>query len=186
LASCLVHYSRARLIVNLLPLLQQATALRRIASVFAAGKEGPIHVTDIQAWKVPMLSQRGHASSLVTSTLEALAKKAPDVSFIHGFSGPVKSGIVRGAKGAAMFLIKVVFMVIGPLIFIPNEESGERHLFLATSARYPAGMGGDAAPGVPLAGGVAVARGTSGEAGNGVYSVDWGGEISTIYTSLAS
>jgi hypothetical protein len=109
-------------------------------------------------------------------SLEALAKKAPDVSFIHDFPGPVKSGIARGTKGAAMSILKVVFMVIGPLIYIPNQESGERHLFLATSARYPAGTVGDTAPGVPLAGGVAVARGTSGKSGSGVYSIDWDGE----------
>jgi hypothetical protein len=75
-----------------------------------------------------------------------------------------------------MFMLKAVFMVIGPLIYIPNQESGERHLFLATSARYPARTGGNTVPGVPLAGGVAVARGTDGKSGSGVYSVDWDGE----------
>lgn len=123
-----------------------------------------------------MLSQRGHASSLITLSLEALAKKAPDVSFIHDFPGPVKSNIARDTKGAAMFILKAVFMVIGPLIYIPNQESGERHLFLATSARYPARTGGNTVPGVPLSGGVAVARGTDGKSGSGVYSVDWDGE----------
>ena len=69
-------------------------------------------------------------------------------------------------------------MVIGPFIYIPNQECGERHLFLATSARYPAGTSGEAASGVPLAGGVAVVRGTSGESGSGVYSIDWDGDSS--------
>ncbi|KAI9879277.1 MAG: hypothetical protein M1830_009007 [Pleopsidium flavum] len=171
-ATALVHHSRARFIVNLLPLLQQATALRRVVTVFAACKEGPIDTTDFQAWRVPMLSQRGHASSLVTLSLEALAKKAPDVSFIHDFPGPVKSNIARDTKGALMFTLKAVFKVIGPLVYIPNQDSGERHLFLATSARYPTGTGVDTAPGVPLAGGVAIARGTSGKSGSGVYSID--------------
>jgi len=123
-----------------------------------------------------MLSARGHAASLVTLSLEALAKKAPDVSFIHAFPGPVKSGIARGTTGAVWFVIKAVFKVVGPLVYIPNQESGERHLFLATSARYPPGTGEDAAAGVPLAGEVAVARGTSGKVGSGVYSIDWDGE----------
>jgi hypothetical protein len=177
-ATALIHLSRARFIVNLLPLLQQATVLRSVVTVFAAGKEGPLDTTDFQGWRVPLLSQRGHASSLVTLSLEALAKKAPDVSFIHDFPGPVKSNLARGGQGAAIFILKAVFKVIGPLIYIPTQESGERHLFLATSARYPAGTGDDTALGVPLAGGVAVARGTSGKSGSGVYSIDWDGESS--------
>lgn len=59
---------------------------------------------------------------------------------------------------------------------MPNEECGERHVFLATSAKYPAGAHGNAASGVPLASGVAVARGTDGTSGSGVYTVDWEGE----------
>ena len=176
LATALVHHSRARFIYNLLPLLQQATALRRVVTVFGAGKEGPLDETDFQAWKVPILAQCGHVSSLVTLSLEALAKKAPGVSFVHDFPGSVKSGIARGTKGPLWITIKAVFKVIGPLIYIPTEESGERHLFFATSARYPAGIGGDTALGVPLAGGVAVARGTDGESGSGVYSIDQNGE----------
>ncbi|MCJ1477738.1 hypothetical protein MMC13_006411 [Lambiella insularis] len=175
-ASVLVHYSRARFILNLLPLLQQATALRRVVSVFTGGKEGPVDTTDLQGWNVPMLAQRGHASSLVTLSLEVFAKKAPNVSFIHGFPGPVKSGIGRGTKGALMFTLKAVFTVRGLLVNMPVEECGERHLFLATSARYPAGTEGNVAPGVPLAGGVKVARGTDGNDGSGVYSIDQYGE----------
>ena len=41
---------------------------------------------------------------------------------------------------------------------------------------YPANTNGDVASGVALADGVAVARGTSGKSGSGVYSVDSGGE----------
>ncbi|KAA6411177.1 MAG: Short-chain dehydrogenase reductase SDR [Lasallia pustulata] len=174
--AALVTYSRTRFIVNLLPLLQQATALRRVVSVFAAGKEGPVDTSDFQGWKVPILSQRGQASSLVTLSLEALAKKAPDVSFIHDFPGPVKTNLVRGGEGAAIYVLNVVFKVIGPLVNTPIQESGERHLFLATSARYPAGMSGDATSGVPMTGGVELARGTNGKSGSGVYSVDQDGE----------
>ena len=174
--AALVTYSRTRFIVNLLPLLQRATSLRRVVSVLAACKEGPVDTDDFQGWKVPMLSQRGHAGSLVTLSLEALAKKAPDVSFIHDFPGPVKTNIYRGGEGAAIWVLNAVFKLLGPMINISNQESGERHLFLATSARYPARTGGDATSGVPLAGGVAVARGTDGTSGSGVYSIDWDGE----------
>ena len=177
--TALITYSRNRFIVNLLPLLQKATALRRVVTAFAAGKEGPVSINDFQAWKVSPLSARGHASSLVTISLEALAKKAPDVTFIHNFPGPVKSNLLRGGQGAAIFVLNIAFKAIAPMMtWYSNQECGERHLFLVTSARYPAGSDEDATSGVPLTGKVAVARGTDGKSGSGVYSVDLDGESS--------
>ncbi len=81
--------------------------------------------------------------------------------------------------------MKAVFSVIGPPPQIPVEESGERHLFLATSARYPANEGSGNVndfAGVPLADGVGIARRTSGEAekGGAVYSIDWDGESAGV------
>lgn len=177
--TALITYSRNRFIVNLLPLLQQATALRRVVTAFAAGKEGPVSINDFQAWKVSALSARGHASSLVTLSLEALADKAPDVTFIHNFPGPVKSNLLRGGQGAAIFTLNIAFKAIAPMMtWYSNQECGERHLFLATSARYPARSNEDATSGVPLTGEVAVARGTNGKSGSGVYSVNLEGESS--------
>lgn len=174
-AIALAYYSRTRFIINLLPLLQQATALRRVVTVFAGGKEGPLDTSDFQGWNISALSGRGHVASLVTLSLEALAKKAPEVTFIHNFPGAVKTDIAKDAKGVTMSVLKVVFLVIGPFIYIPNQECGERHLFLATSAKYPTGAGKDAS-GVPLAGELVAARGTSGEIGTGIYTVGWDGE----------
>jgi predicted deacylase len=53
---------------------------------------------------------------------------------------------------------------------MPIEECGERHLYLATSARYPPREGDNIA--VRLNTGVQVATGTTGEIGTGVYSVE--------------
>ena len=122
------------------------------------------------------MAQRGHASSIVTLSLETLAKKAPEVSFIHDFPGPVRSGIARGTKGPLFFVFKAVFKVLGPLVYIPTEESGEFHVFLATSARYPASSGEEVVSGVPLADGVVTARGTDSKIASGMYSVDQHGE----------
>lgn len=59
---------------------------------------------------------------------------------------------------------------------VPIDECGERKLFLATSARYPpTSVGSDGRSGVPLGGGIDVARGTTGEVGSGIYSVGWNG-----------
>jgi len=62
----LANYSHIRFIVNLLPLLQQAPALRRVVVVFAGGKEGPIDSSDFQGRRVPFLSARGHLCSIIT------------------------------------------------------------------------------------------------------------------------
>lgn len=117
-----------------------------------------------------MIQFRGHGASIATLSMEELAKKAPSVSFIHAFPGPVKSGIGRGA-GPGLFVMRMVFSVIGPLIYIPLEESGQRHLYLCTSARYPAKVG-EKPEAVALGGGLSVAKGTDGQIGSGIYTVD--------------
>ena len=57
------------------------------------------------------------------------------------------------------------------------DETGERHLYLATSAKYPPlsdGLGQNFA--VPLGAAIDVAQGTTADVGSGVYSVGWDGE----------
>ena len=169
-----MYYSRTRFIQNLLPLIAAAPALRRVVTVFAGSKEGPITPSDFPCRKVPMLAQRGHLASLNTLSLEHLAEQYPSVSFIHDFPGSVKTNLVRGGEGASIWVLKQVFRVVGPMVNISAIECGERQLFLATSARYP---GGDEAKGVPLvAGGNDVATGTNGKKGSGVYALDSEGE----------
>jgi hypothetical protein len=171
-ALSLAHYSRLRFALNLLPLLHNAPSVRRVVSVFCGTKEGPIDSNDLDyrhGKMFPPLAARGHAASLVTLGLEGLAKQAPDVSFIHGFPGAVRSNIARDLKGVAYLMITGVYKVIGRWVFIPEEEVGERHLFLATSAMYKARDG--AADGVKLGEGVSIARGVDGKVGSGVYSI---------------
>jgi len=175
-ASVLVYYARLRFITNLLPHLQRAPHLRRVVTVFAGTKEGKIDTSDFQARKIGMLAIRGHTTSMVTLSLEAIAEKAPNVGFVHAYPGFVKTGIARGTKGVGFAVMNAVLWIIGPLIYIPNEEVGERMLFLATSARYaPAASRGHGA-GLPLVNGTQVANGTTGVTGAGVYSVDESGE----------
>jgi NAD(P)-dependent dehydrogenase (short-subunit alcohol dehydrogenase family) len=171
-AVCLALHARMRFVVNLLPLLQRANSLRRVITVFAGTKEGSPDLGDLEALNASLFNSRGHICSLITLSLEAIAKKAPNVSFIHDYPGPVDTGIGRGMTGMVMTIMKALFKVIGPLIYIPKEQSGERHLYLATSARYPARTEGKEVVGVLLQGGIDVARGTDGKSGSGVYSVD--------------
>ncbi|KAJ9267124.1 hypothetical protein DTO212C5_6042 [Paecilomyces variotii] len=179
----LVHYSRVRFILNFLPLIRHAPGLRRVVSVFSAHKEGHFHADDIQARHLSVLSKRAHIATMVTLSLEALARKAPEVSFIHANPGTVKT------KMRDMPLVmRAASSLIGSFSSIPLEESGERHLFLATSAMYRPSIqnhekGGinDAACGVPLAIGLTPAIGSNGQTSSGVYSVDWDGETYELH-----
>jgi hypothetical protein len=168
--------SRNRFVVNLLPLLQKATAIRRVVSVLTGGKEGPVDINDIQARNVSLLTARAHRSSLATLSMEILAKKAPEVTFIHNFPGVIATNITRSGQGAVIAVANVFYSLLVPFIGISSEECGERHLFLATSARYPAANVEKAASLVSLADGLEVVLGTNGEKGSGAYSIDWKGE----------
>jgi hypothetical protein len=65
-----------------------------------------------------------------------------------------------------------------PFTLTPPVESGERHLFLATRDMYRVSQSG-AVAGVPFPKGkLAVAKGTDGQTGSGVYSVDKKREVS--------
>ncbi|KAK3647788.1 hypothetical protein LTR56_000687 [Elasticomyces elasticus] len=167
----LVHYSRVRFLVNLLPLVERAKGLRRVLSIFAGGKEGPINMSDLRVdhGNNP-LALRGHMAAMQTFALETLATRYPTVSFVHDFPGPVRSQIARD-KNILNFVLRSVFAVVGPFIYIPNEESGERHVFIATSARYPAASTDDEAA-VELADGVVISKGADGKLGSGIYTTD--------------
>ncbi|KAI8577578.1 hypothetical protein K450DRAFT_191076, partial [Umbelopsis ramanniana AG] len=178
-ASALAYYSRVRFMVNLLPLLRQASGLRRVVTVFAAGKEGKIDKSDYQARYFSLLTVRGHVSSMITLSLEAVSKMAPEVSFVHDYPGAVKTNLMRVSNRILNIVAEGIMAIVGPFIFISNEECGDRHVYFATSARYgPPGQIKEVASGVPLSDGVLPARGTNGEMGSGVYSLHWDGESS--------
>ncbi|KAK4542453.1 hypothetical protein LTR36_006705 [Oleoguttula mirabilis] len=173
-AIALAYYSRTRFIVNLLPLLQRASALRRVVSILAGGREGWPDLNDWPLWKTNNpLAVRRHITSMVTLSLEHLSKQAPDVSFVHDFPGAVRSNLAKG-NTALHIVLRTVLAIVGPFVYMPNDESGERHLFLATSVRYPpAKQAQDAVNAVPLEKGpVTIAQGTDGSDGSGVYTPD--------------
>ena len=174
-SAAVTYYARIRFIVNLLPLLRNATGLRRVVTVLAGTKEGTIHTNDLQGRHMSIITPRGvgHFSSLMTLALEAVAQNAPNVSFVHNHPGAVKTNFGSDVKGLTFTVLRAIWNVIGPLVTTPIDEVGEREVFFATSARFPdRGESG----GVPLPGGVAVTRGTDGKSGSGVYSISNDGE----------
>jgi hypothetical protein len=123
-----------------------------------------------------------------TLILEEAARRAPDVSFVHDVPGIVKSGISRDAEGLKM---QVIFAVAGfllaPFLQTPVAECGERHVFLATSAKFLPRKNPRISAGAGMGERLSAARGTDGKPGTGVYSVDNKGESapSRVETLLA-
>ncbi|KAJ8096603.1 hypothetical protein POJ06DRAFT_297616 [Lipomyces tetrasporus] len=171
----LSYYSRMRFIINLLPLVRQASSLRRVVTVMAGTKEGPIDPNDVAGKKVGRLSARGHLCSMMTLCMETIAETVPEVSFIHNYPGAVDTPLWT-MKGVLKVIVRGVLAALGPFIFVDIVETGERHLFLATSSKYPSKKSEDMLNGVPLVDGIGTARGTDGQTGSGVYTVDSTGE----------
>ena len=171
LASGLIIHSRIRFILNLLPLVRRATSLRRVVSVAAGTCEGAVDLDNIWAKGVPMRQWQGQVATIETLLLEQVAQKAPEVPFVHDIPGLVPSGIFRTATGLRMRIMVGLSKLLGPVVATPPEESGERHVFLATSAKFVAGKGGVSAAGVPLDNSQTMARGTDGKVASGVYSL---------------
>ena len=165
------YYSRIRFIANLLPLLQNATSLRRVVFVAGGGNEGHVDTSDFQGRRVPLLKLRGHFITIITLSLEIMARTAPNISFVHDFPGSVNTALFKRTPGVIMVIMRTFFGLFGRWLCVPIEECGERHLYLATSARYPPKSG--MCPAVPLNDGIDVAQGTTGQCGSGVYSILW-------------
>ncbi|KAI0095673.1 hypothetical protein GGR51DRAFT_544837 [Nemania sp. FL0031] len=174
-STALVYYARTRFIINLLPHLKAASHLRRVVTVAAGSKEGKIFTDDFPAEHLGLLTFRPHITSLITLSLEALAKQAPEVSFIHDYPSFVKTGLSRELTGIGATIMKIVFAPLMALLQVPIDETGERQTFFATSARFPPSEPRDA-DGVALGEGVAVAAGVNGNPGGGIYSIDWEAE----------
>ncbi|KAF5013662.1 hypothetical protein FDECE_354 [Fusarium decemcellulare] len=169
----LTIYSRNRLAANLLPLLQKAPSLRRVVTVMAGTKEGQFFIEDVAGRNLAarISSARGHMTTALTLSLEALARQAPEVSFIHNFPGAVDTDLIRKDDGFMMQVAKQIFR-LGFTIrgkWVPKDECGERHAWLCLSSRFPAKQDEEKE-------GAVAAVGADGKNGSGVYSVDWDGE----------
>lgn len=178
------HYSKVRFTLGLLPLLraESPSHLRTVVTSFAGGKEGKVFTHDIQGYNIPIRKARGHLSSIVTLSMEGLAKQAPEVSFIHAFPGHVKGNLIRGGEGLAIALAGIFFKATARFTTIVGEEEcGDMHLFLATSERYPPAVGDEK---VRIGEGGEVAVGTNGRVGSGVYSVNQDCESADIASTM--
>ncbi|KAL3468944.1 hypothetical protein BJX99DRAFT_242446 [Aspergillus californicus] len=177
-------YARMRFVSKLLPLLQAAAEdssvkpearLSRVVSVLdpmvsvrAAGA-GKLNFSDLSLKNSFTLKTCGHHASLMGNFfLEGMAQRHPLTSFVHAYPSGVETGLLRDIPGSRV-LTAIARPFMKPFM-IPIDESGERHLFAATSPRFPsksqgAGMQGD------------VAVGSNGVKGSGCYWASWDGEV---------
>ena len=104
---------------------------------------------------------------------EEMALKVPSVSFVHAYPGFVKTGFAKD-QPAAIRVANELATTILSWWAVGIEESGQRHLYAATSAAYPPKAGEKG--GVEVSRGK-VAKGSAGVEGSGAYLIGSDNEV---------
>ncbi|KAK4694108.1 hypothetical protein P7C71_g3416, partial [Lecanoromycetidae sp. Uapishka_2] len=171
------YYARIRFTQQLLPLLQLASPkLSRVVSVLAPGEESRtnFHIDDLDLKKnFSLRTAACHAITMTDFSFEEMAKQNPSISFVHTYPGMVKTGFTKDAGFALKMALNLAVTVFSPWT-VGIEESGERHLYAATSAAYPPKSGEKGGVGI---GGDQPTKGSDGEAGSGAYLIGWEGDF---------
>lgn len=177
-------YARMRFITKLMPLLTAAAQdtsvntnarLSRVVSVLdphasvRVGGAGTLDFSDLSLkHNFSLGTCQAHASLMGDFFLEAMAQRHPHTSFVHAYPSGVNTGLMRELPQG-----RVLKSVLGTLLspfMVPVKESGERHLFAATSGRFPSKAEGEGMKGD-------VAVGSDGIKGSGCYWSSWDGEV---------
>lgn len=169
------YYARMRFTTQLLTLLKAAPPqFTRVVSVFAPGGEAPLDFSNLDLkHKFSLKNASAYAITMTDFFFEELAKRNPTISFVHCLPGAVHTGFAKEAPLAVRAGLKAAVTLLVPLK-VEINESGERHLYVSTSAAYPP-LGGEAA-GVEV-GSEKVKKGSAGEVGSGAYLLGMHGEF---------
>ena len=181
-AFSLHYYVRMRFVHNLLPLLCCGPS-SRVVSIHMAGHEGRLIEDDLELkhnWSFPNAGK--HTATMNTLALTEISSLHPSISCIHVFPGwVITQGSVTLSEDWFLPLRLFYQFLVTPLakLFTTSlPESGQRHLFHATSARYPpADVEDQASMGVAMPDGVDVAVGSDWNEGSGCYVLGPGGEV---------
>ncbi|KAL5087933.1 hypothetical protein Trisim1_007339 [Trichoderma cf. simile WF8] len=174
------YYSRMRFISNLLPLLTSSASssqLSRVMTVLGAGIGNRMVESDLDLKSNFSLSNCGaHCGVMTDLMLERFAATWKGTAFVHTAPGVVKTNLGSGLPT----YLRAAFKVAGPLLApwtVGLHETGERHLFMATSNRYPPSeLPNDSRCGAPTEKN-GVAEGSDGVRGSGAYLLNWDGQI---------
>lgn len=117
-----------------------------------------------------------HCGVMTDLMLERFASTSKGTAFVHTAPGVVKTNLGAGLPT----YLRAVYKVAGPLLApwtVGLHETGERHLFMATSNRYPPSeLPNESSCGAPAEKN-GVAEGSDGVRGSGAYLVNWDGQI---------
>ena len=122
-----------------------------------------------------------HTATMNSMFMQEVASRYPTISCVHVFPGvvitPSYTILAEDWYFPLRYFFTYIMVPIAKLFTLSLPESGQRHLFHATSARYPpAAINGAPAAGSSLPEGVSIAKGADGTEGSGFYSIGWDGE----------
>lgn len=179
-----------RFIHNLLPQLSAAAGgdgsnnntapLSRVVSVLGAGGEGKLYLDDLSLKKHFSLSNAAtHAITMTSLSAMELAATHPTTAFVHSMPGFVDTNAARElnpvVRGMLWGMSKVLMVLPSIPAVVPLEQSGERHVYAATSGLFAPRSGAGGGP----EDGESVAVGADGERGSGAYLLTWNSTVPT-------
>ncbi|PWY95920.1 NAD(P)-binding protein [Aspergillus sclerotioniger CBS 115572] len=167
------YYARMRFITNLLPSLTHSASsghLSRVISVFSPGNEGKLIENDLDLKQNYSLSNAAaHGSTMTSLAMMHFAAAHPSISFVHSRPGGVNTNLLRDfnpiLRGLTSGILAMVTPVCSSMGLLSVKESGERHVFAATSGLF-----------APREERVETV-GADGVKGSGAYRVDYDSEI---------
>ncbi|KAE8151344.1 hypothetical protein BDV25DRAFT_152802 [Aspergillus avenaceus] len=168
------YYSRMRFVHNLLPLLSASKTPARVVTVLAGGQEGKIEEDNLDLQKSwSFMKAASYAATMNSLAVEHLAAQYPTISFAHVFPGVVRTPLMNTSFGS------IAGSIVGFLsrpMSLSLQESGQRNVFISTSAAYPPAAPEDPTSiGVPLVDGLKATVASTGKVGGGSYILNYDG-----------
>ncbi|KAL9594656.1 MAG: hypothetical protein Q9219_006917 [cf. Caloplaca sp. 3 TL-2023] len=174
------YYVRDRFMYNFFSSLAAPTScILSILSIHGVGKEGHLIESDLELRdNFSMRNAAMHTSTVNTLFLQGIAAKNPTVSCIHIFPGVVVTKgynlLAEDSWPQLRWMFVWLALPVMRVLTISLDESGQRHLFHATSARYPPAEGSE--KGVTMPRGLGTVEGSDGKVGSGCYLLGPKGE----------
>ena len=187
----MIYYGRMRFTMKFLPLLLASTLPAHIVSVYAAGMEANLFLDDLALRDPKHYSfgnSRSHCVYMKTLFMKKLIQDNPGkLSFVHIYPSLVLSrGFYRDTGALFKFFWRWIGEPIARLGFAtPENEAGDRVLYLTTSRYSPRQNAGSPAQDKDNASEVDLAVGIEGKVGSGNYAVGIKGEVISVEKAYA-